>query len=432
MTGPGPAGSPRARQLMVLSPLALLLLLWLAVLGLSGVITAGPNGTSMASDFAMLWTASRVQQAGNNPYDHHLLYATERSLLRREGLSAKQKRALVRVGYPPLFFWALRPLAALQFRLAAIIWMAGMFLALLAGWLVLLRRLNWSRKTVPALLFLAMPQSVLAVIYGNITSLFFAVLMSSLALAARFPFAAGALAALGWLKPQLALPFVLLIALFQAGSLKRYAAGFAAASVVLGLLNLGILGPESYRAWFVALFGYSSDIAAQPNLASFAGLYAPWVSSPLRLILEVIQAGGALALTWIAFKRSPPRRRESSSRAAAALWILWFLVVPYDHFPDEILLAFPVLLLIGRDAVNIASGYRWVALYLLLFSIVPFTWTPHRLEFLWLPLAALAVLTRSVPRGASPRQSLVAEPARLQPDEMCVGLPAKAHNANGK
>lgn len=384
-----------------LLPLGLLLGLWLLVLLLSGVISAGPNGTSMASDFAMLWTASRVQQAAGNPYDHQRLYTAERSLLHREGVPAKQKRALVRVGYPPLFFWGLRPLASLPFRLSAIAWMAGMFVVLLLGWFLLLWRLGWTRKLVPSIIFLAMPQTVLAVIYGNITGLFFAALMSSLALAARFPFLAGAVAAIGWLKPQLALPFVLLIALFGAVSLRRYAAGFAIVSLALGVLSLAILGPGSYRAWSVALFGYSSDIASQPNLASITGLYAPLVSGRVRLLLEVLQVGGALVLTAWAFNRSRSSGGDVSSRVLAGLWILWFLAVPYDHFPDEILLAFPVLLLLGCDAVNIAHGYRWIAPYLLFISIVPFSWTPHRLEFLWLPVLAIGFLTWLTPWNVS-------------------------------
>jgi hypothetical protein len=127
--------------------------------------------------------------------------------------------------------------------------------------------------------------------------------------------------AVAWLKPNLALPFVLLIVLFHVSNRRRVTAGFAVASLSLLALTLETTGPASVVHWFVSLAGYSRDIASQPNIASLSGLYIAWAPVSLRTGLEVFSlamAAGATAFLWWPHRAS----RRTPVSAVAPLWFV--------------------------------------------------------------------------------------------------------------
>ena len=369
-------------------PFGVFLVLWLILFYSSGAITRGPDGRALGSDFAMYWGATHVLEQDGNPFDPGQLYRTEQSLLQQEHLPIMQTPALVRVGNPPLFYGLMQPLAALPFKYAAILWMAAMYALVAAGFLALLRYFRWQARLVPLVAFLAMPQVALGVFYGNVIGLVFASLCYSLLLAREHPMWAGALATIACLKPQVALPAVLLIGLFTSLYRRRFFTGFAVALGILAALTVITTGVHGTALWLQALDRYSGDIAIQPNLSSLAGIYVREASSHIRLALETLTIAPATGLTIYIWFRA--RHRPSFPYAMfAILWLVWFLATPYAHFPDEILLTIPILISLGSNAGCACPPHGLLALYFAALSLLLFSWVPHNVQLLWLPLTVI-------------------------------------------
>lgn len=362
---------PRFRRAGVLVPLIALVLLWICAFCASGAFASGANGKTLGGDFAILLAGSQVLHDGGNPYDPSVLYRAESALLRPQAVAAPTSQPFIRVGNPPLFFWALQPFARLPFREGALLWIVAMEALIATGCLALLRSFGWHRRGLPLLLFLAMPQSVLAAYYGNVDGLIFAAIGCSLALLKRSPYVAGCLLSLAWLKPQVGLPIALLILLFHAPARARVLAGFGSAAGALMIFTGMTTGWHSLALWLRSLVGYTHDIAIQPDMASLAGLYIYWTSPALRLGLEIVILGVAGVVTgiwWLKLRWL----QEIPFLSVGWLWIVWFLAAPFAHFHDEILLAVPLLALLGPDGRSISERWTVVALYAVFLSLLLF------------------------------------------------------------
>jgi hypothetical protein len=280
----------------------------------------------------------------------------------------------MRVGNPPLLFWALQPVATISFDTSAKLWCLAMYTCLAAGFLGCLATMGWRRRRLPMVLFLALPQTIYAAFYGNVDGLVFLALGWSAALARRRPVIAGALLTLAFLKPQVALPGALIIALFLSSSSIRVLTGFVATSALeLGLTVL-TTGSASLGWWLQALTGYSQRLGAQPDIASLSGLYVYSAPDRVRLALEGLSilavAGATIAWWWKC------RTMEKTGVLQVAwLWIAWFLATPFAHFHDEVVLTLPVLAVLGRDAAWLGRWPATLTLYVLLFSILVFPTT---------------------------------------------------------
>ena len=394
------AGPPSSRTLITwsrvrvfagLAPLFLLLILWLWAFYSEGAFRGGPSGKAFGADWAMFVGAAQVMNEGGNPYDHIVLYRTEKALLAGQGLPITEKRPVVRVGNPPLFFWALRPLAGLPFRPVACTWMALLYALSAAGFLALLRYLGWSRRFVPLVVFLAMPQVVTGAFYGNVIGVCFAAIAFGLLCLNRRPLVAGALLSLAWLKPPVALPIVFLIILFHPRVRKQLVTGFVTATAGITALTILLTGTHSLQSWITGLLGYSRDMSIQPDVASLAGLYVRWAPSTVRVMLELLLLGSALAIT-AAFWRTRREYQDRTAVAIASLWCVWMLATPYAHFFDEMLLAFPMLVLVGKDAYRITWRLPAAATYFAFLSLMVMSATPFNVHLLPVPLLAVGVL----------------------------------------
>ena len=387
-----PDPSERERSAAVLLPLFLFLVIWLVAFIASGAFAGGPSGKKLGGDFAIFLGAAEVLKHGGNPYDRTRLYNAERDLLGSRHIPVPSRQSFIRVGNPPLVYWALEPLASTPFKRAATAWIVAMYSLLVAGLLLTLYHLGWPRRVLPLLIFLAMPPTVLAGYYGNVDGIVFASFAAALLLARRFPLAGGAVLTLAWLKPQVALPIVLLLFLFPARRPLFLAAGFAAGSVALLGGSWLAAGTRVETAWLQALGGYSHGLAAQPDIASLSGLYVYWAPAPLRVTLEVLSLLAALGLTlwwW---------RRAGSADAAplsisAWLFVVWFLATPFAHFHDEVLLLIPLLALLGTNGSDATRFPQAAILYLLAFSLLLFPTSRLHTDaqsLALIPLAALA------------------------------------------
>jgi Glycosyltransferase family 87 len=333
--------------------LVLEILLWVAVFGVGRLFHEGPNGKAMGTDFAVFSGAASALQHGQNPYDYRVLYRSERALLTAQHLPVTKNEFNVRAGNPPLFYWALEPLTRFPFQRVAWAWIVAMYLFSAAGFLLALRYLRWSSWFVPILVFLLMPEVVTGALYGNVHGPVFAALAFSLVLADRHPGWAGAVAAFGWLKPQLALPLLLVIVLFHVRARRPMALGFTGVTLLWLVLTLLTTGLQSLVEWITGLHSWSQGISKEPNIASLSGLYVGWASRPLQLVLAgvlLLLALPATAVTWRRFRGTAP------VLAVGWLWVLWFLVSPFTHYPDLIVLTVPVLALLGRDGARVSTA----------------------------------------------------------------------------
>jgi hypothetical protein len=374
------------RRFLPLIPLACLLGFWLWLFYQGGAIRQPPRGNNFGADYAIFLSAAQTLKEGGNPYDPRQLYATERSLLGRQHVPIQKPSAIFRAGNPPYFDWALEPLTELPFVDTARGWLLAMYVFGIAGCVVALRHFGWRHTIVPAAFFLAAPQVLLGP--GNVSGLIFVVVAGGLALARPRPFVAGALLSLGSIKPQIALPAILLIWLFHTSDRVRLAAGVIAGTVALLLLSVVTTGAGVLGLWLAASVDYFGTLAQQSGLASMAGLYAHDAPNMLRaslLVLVVAVAGAFTLREWLRFRHL----REVPFLAVGWLWVLWFLATPYAHFPDEILLTLPVLALIGRDAERIGDLPSVIALYTLLLSIILAAWTPFHASLLSLSLVVV-------------------------------------------
>jgi Glycosyltransferase family 87 len=386
-TGDRPRTSgAKARQayFVVVPVLVLELLLWFAVFGVGHLFHEGPTGKGLATDFAVFSGAANALKHGQNPYDYRTLYRSERFLLARQRLPVTSNAFNVRAGNPPLFYWALEPLTAVPFQRIAWVWILAMYVCSAAGFVFALRYLGWTSWVFPTIVFLLLPETVTGALYGNVHGPVFAALSLSLLLVRRHPAVAGAVAALGWLKPQLALPLIFVIFVFHCPDRKRMLVGFLSVTAFLLGLTLLATGPHSLLEWLTGLNNWSKELNKQPNIASLSGLYALWAPRSVQIALTSILLAGAVAVTVVARRRWPIGIVPPSR--SGWLWVLWFLVSGYTHYPDLIVLAVPVLALLGRDGSNVTRPRSIAVLYLSLFSLALF---PS-------PLISLAVIAVGV------------------------------------
>ncbi|HEX6509924.1 MAG TPA: glycosyltransferase 87 family protein, partial [Chloroflexota bacterium] len=222
------------------------------------------------------------------------------------------------------------------------------------------------------LVFALMPQVVTGAIYGNVHGPVFAALALCLVLVDRHPVLAGFVASVGWLKPQLALPLILLIFLFQTRSRRAFATGFGLATLVLLGLTAMTTGLHSVVLWIQGLNSWSQGIAREPNISSLSGLYAAWASRGLQLFFAAALLIAALGLTAVVWRKMGGRS-SLPLICTGWLWAVWFLASPFTHFPDEVVLTIPFLALFGRNAARLSTRFASSALYLAFFSLILFS-----------------------------------------------------------
>jgi hypothetical protein len=244
-----------------------------------------------------------------------------------------------------------------------------MYLISALGMVATLAYLGWTRKVLPLGAFMLMPQVVLGAAFGNVHGPVFAAIACALLLAAPHPVLAGVILSLALVKPHLSLPLILLVVLFHAPRRKPLLAGLIGATAGWTLLTCITTGPSSLEGWARGLFDWSHHVALEPNLSSLVGLYVNWAPSWLRLCLEGGSVFAALGLTCWWYLRVC-QRGPVSLADTAWLWIVWFLAVPFAHYPDEILLTLPFLALLGRDGARVTRVLPALALYLTFLSAV--------------------------------------------------------------
>lgn len=298
--------------------------------------------------FLVFYSAARTLSQGGTPY--HIVH----------GIALDQ--AFV---YLPWVAIVLRPISRMPFWTAFHVWIAiSGGLVLLSTW-ILARTLRWSRwlLLVAGVAF----SSILwrCLLTGQIDG--FAVALETLALLGAIrqtPAASGALSvAAALLKPQVlwVLPVVLFVALLR----RQQGRGFATGGIAAILLLVGVpavLYPALLIEWARTMRSFASSIASvQPDLAGLPGLLRfapssyhlePSLASPVTL---VIVSGGILIIGWLVWRTGTGPTWTRLSETNRLVWAVmlpmgvWFLISPYSHSNDILVLVPLLVVALGRN-----------------------------------------------------------------------------------
>lgn len=316
----------------------------LAVLGIAVVlafyIEVLAHAPATGQDFRLFYAAATVLRHGGDPYDQRQLYRAEARLYRP--VTAAQRSLLQGNPLPegPPLVLALRPLVGLLPTTAYRLYAA--FLATAAAAAVALLALLWPARhgLRRAVLGLISPVVFLGVMLGQPDALFLLAFTLALWLLGRGRAApAGALLAIGLIKPQIiAGPIVLLAALaWRRGRLGAYAGGLLAGLLAFAGAGLAFAGPAVTEGWLRELAGFGqTTLYAQVDISSLTTLYVGWAPHALATALSVAALPAwAAIIVWL----WPGPADGTGERWWLAMTLsLWLLVTPYAHPHDDIML----------------------------------------------------------------------------------------------
>lgn len=331
---PDPVVVAAAIAAVVLAGFVILLL----GLASSGGFAAPPGPGLKRVDFISFWGAARLALEGR-PGDAYSWPLVDAELRRALG---RPVGAPLPFYYPPIFLMLIKPLGALSYGRAFLLWVAATLGAYTLAAAAVLRRPG------AVMTALAAPGVLCCIFIGQNGLFTAAAMMAGLALLPRRPALAGVFLGLLAAKPHLAilLPFALALD-------RRWRALAACAATAAGLLAAStvVLGPHVLRAFVEGAEAGGSVFAAEGwtpwskvqtvyGVARNAGL-APSTALALHALGALIASAAVLTI-W--------RRRDAAYAAkAAALAAGALLVTPYVFIYDTPMLGAAAVFLL-RDA----------------------------------------------------------------------------------
>jgi Glycosyltransferase family 87 len=281
-----------------------------------------------------------------------------------------QKAAVERLGAgfnpqpfisPPPLAWLVTPLLALPFPLALVVWTIVLLAALVLTWHLLAPLGRLTRAAHLALLLGLFPVAF-GVMVGQPGALLAAVVGTSWWLIRRDrPVLAGLVLSLIILKPQLAL--LVPICLLASGHARTFGA-WLAASVLMGLIVLALLGPDGvarYRDVLTQTQSPAWDITRRYAISGPLGL------GPLLNATQIVVVITTLLAAW--------RHRHRGPEVPMAAGIVGSLLfTPYLGFQDFLMLVVAGWLLL-RAQLNawqvglLVAGYALLELVLVVMAV---------------------------------------------------------------
>ncbi|HWE60133.1 MAG TPA: glycosyltransferase family 87 protein [Chloroflexota bacterium] len=343
-------------------------LVW-ALIYLLLYVPAGGNG----SDFQDFYVAAYADAHGIDVYSWPAIWRAEQ-LVYNGGVGHLHPFNFVPYGNPPPFALLLRPLTALPESTAYLLWAVLIVVTMACGAYLGLPAWPRAQRLLATAMVTLSPAALFNVRLGQSASL----LLLGLGLALwllhrRQPGLAGAALTIGLVKPHLILPVALILIVAAPREQRRPAiygvlAG-AAAWVVVAMAADGGIGV--FGRWWASIHDYIGTIRLQPDVASIPGFYyssAPaGMIGPLNGICLLAAFAMVTALAWYAW-----RVRGGDEHARALLFgggiAAYFALSPYVHTGDQVVLALPLLALIGptgqgirQNAVLLAATVALVA-----------------------------------------------------------------------
>jgi hypothetical protein len=324
-------------------------------------------------DFRAFFAAATVAAQGGDPYDWAALGRTEQTLYNAPAhVRAGDPTYYDFLPYPegPWLALALTPLTRLPWQTVYPIFSALMLLAIATGSWLILARLGWPlrRRGVAVAVATLSPIAFLNVFQGQVSALVFLGFAAAWYLAGRGQPVAGGLAlTLVWIKPNLGVALPLVVALLEPPAARRLLISFAAGSVLaFGAAALAL--PGVLMHWPVEILSHWRAVQGpQPDIASIHSFYYPALSGPLKTIalFAVLLAGGGYAAWALGRVRAPLTR-------GLTLFLLWFVLLPYVHSFDAILLLPMVAFLLAADLRGWGDASTEIAVWA--FATVPFAY----------------------------------------------------------
>ncbi len=322
-------------------------------------------------DFRAFFAAATVAAQGGDPYDWGALNRTEQALYNAPAhLRAGDATFYDFLPYPegPWLALALEPLTGLRWRTVYPIFAAVMLLAIAIGSWLILARLGWpvTRRRIAVAVATLSPIAFFNIFQGQVSALVFLGFAAAWYLAFRGQPVAGGLAlTLVWIKPNLGVALPLVVALLEPPAARRLLISFAAGSVVaFGAAALALPGVLIH--WPTEILSHWRAVQGpQPDIASIHSFYYPALSGPVKTVaLLLVVIAGCTYAVWAL------RRVHAPWVRGLTLLLLWFVVLPYVHSFDALLLLPVLAFLLAPDLRGWADVTTEVALWA--FAIVPF------------------------------------------------------------
>jgi hypothetical protein len=340
------------------------------VLAYARQLTVAPTA---GQDFRAFFAAATVAAQGGDPYDWTTLGRTEQALYNTPAhLRAGDPNYYDFLPYPegPWLALALEPLTRLDWQTVYPMFSALMLLAIAIGSWLILARLGWPmrRRAIAAAAATLSPIAFLNIFQGQVSALVFLGFAAAWYLAGRGQSVAGGLVlTLVWIKPNLALALPLVVALLEPAAARRLLISFVAGSALaFGAAALALPGVLIH--WPAEILSHWRAVQGpQPDIASIHSFYYPALSGPLKTIalLAVVLAGGTYTIWALRRVRTPLTR-------GLTLLLLWFVLLPYVHSFDAILMLPVVAVLLAPDLHRWADAGTEIAVWA--FAIVPFAY----------------------------------------------------------
>lgn len=327
-------GADRVRgYLRLLALLNVAMVIWLLATAHGGV---DANGFLLGSDFISFWTTGRMLVAHGDPYDAAAHIAAQRAYFASSG-------GYTAFFYPPSFLPFCWPLGWLWYFPALTAWLAAtgaLYVAAVRVWWrdVPTRFPLW----LPLIAFPAMP---IVVTHGQTSWLLAALLGTGVLMVRRQPLLAGLCLGLATVKPQ----FGLLVPLALLAS-REWKVTFVAGATALMLAGVSALafGPELWAEWLTA--SARAQAAMADGAVGFGKMMSPFAA--LRLLGVPVVAAyivqGLVAAVLTALVVLFGWTKGWRPGLAALVLAGAPLVTPFVLDYDMVLLAFPMLWLVGE------------------------------------------------------------------------------------
>jgi multidrug transporter EmrE-like cation transporter len=310
------------------------------------------TGEVVSSDFPFFWVAAHIDS------NETLRLAYSGKLFSLEAARAHWGDAVENkfFAYPPHFLLALRPLAALSFGAAFVVWSGvGLALLTLVVWATFGRSWPVVRFTLLA------PAALFCLVLGQTGLIMSALLIGGIGWLERRPVLAGVFLGLLTFKPPLGLlvPFALL-----AGGHWRTIASATLTAALLILASVAVYGADAWVTYLTNLPG--RQVSLQADFGGLIVNLSPTVTMAARLIgltptvqhaLQALAVLGVLAGVVWAF-----RREAAPGLCAALLFIGTMLASPFSLSYDMSMVSIAVWLLLQDMARGETSaGGRIIA-----------------------------------------------------------------------
>jgi hypothetical protein len=297
-------------------------------------------------DFTVFYTAATMLRAGlgHQLYDEHVQYEVQEKIIGR----IPSRQGPLPYIHPPFEALIFVPLTFLPYPQALAVWDLLNVVALFAV-AFLLRRSVSALRLIPPWEFVGLSLAFFPVfvclLQGQDSILL--LLLCTLgfnALTREADLLAGCWFALGLFKFQLVLPLILLIVWRR----RQAALGFAAVSILVVLLSVGLVGWEGalgYRA-FAMRMGTAQKLGAVPAalMPNLRGLVEGWSFAPASGTLEIVLIATSVALSVFAAWRTRRLGAERLNLEFSLVTLVALLVGWHTNAHDLSLLVLPLVL----------------------------------------------------------------------------------------